>query len=150
MKSKQRSSKSHVNWGEKPVRYASGGFVSGLASGLQSGLSAGKKKREEEAESELFPKAPEAPKELKVDVGLYRAGGKVFDYEKPGYANEYFDRPHPFKPLEKIPKGSEWPGLKVPKPARQDRPGKGLAPQMNKPVAPAELRPRKRRTEQEI
>jgi hypothetical protein len=69
MKTKQTSSKTHVNWREKSVHYAGGGFVGGLASGLQEGLSS-RKKRKKDVE-ELFPEAPES------DEGLYRRGGKV-------------------------------------------------------------------------
>ena len=73
-------------------------------------------------------------------------------FKRKSYANEWFDTPHPIKPLEIMPKGSEWPGLKVPKPNWPQNKGKGdeMIQYEKKPMAPAELRPRKRRTQQEI
>jgi hypothetical protein len=70
--SKQISSKSHVNWGERVQHYASGGFVKGFARGMGRGMAMGRKK--DENKEDLFP---EAPKDEETDIGLYRAGGKI-------------------------------------------------------------------------
>lgn len=83
----------------------------------------------------------------------YAAGGFVRGLAKGmgrlDYANEYFEEPHPKKPTGRLPKGMQYPGFKQPKMPKSEA-GKELTPDMSKPYAPAELRPRKRRSEQEI